>query len=252
MSYFSNTWRSIVFWGGDVKKINAFPYVTWAEKKHLVNYDEILATLPLIKYGDVGLHRECDYLSNIVIPGFMKHAWIHVEDGIKKPTIVEAVSEGVISRSALYPMLSDYTIILTPKNATENDRKGACLKARQLCGHGYDVNFEFDIEKELQFYHCGFRKDAIADLKEEAKGLKKYVPTFSCTETVGYAWWHRRESLRLYRKEVKNKSVLLADMFLNGGWDIKWMSKSVTLDAAKSFGLHEEGLCMIEEFLCSK
>lgn len=78
MSYFNNLYRSFLNWGGDIKKQNCFPYVTWSTHSYLVDYDEVLEVLPLIEYGDIGLHREIGYLSNKVIPGFMKHAWIHV------------------------------------------------------------------------------------------------------------------------------------------------------------------------------
>lgn len=43
-------------------------------------------------------------------------------------------------------MHSDHTITLRPKGVSENERKGACKKAKQIVGSKYDVNFN-DIEE---------------------------------------------------------------------------------------------------------
>ncbi len=246
-----NIWRKLVFFAGDIRKLNSFPWVTWSKHEHRVDYSEILEVLPLIKYGDVGIHRDSGYLSNLAIPGFMKHGWIHVDDGIEKPSIIEAISEGVINRNAIYPMFSDFTIILEPKGVTDKERKGACKKAKGVLGEKYDVNFAFDIEKELEYYHGTDTKAAKRDLEDGQTYLQEFDGAFSCTELVSYAWWHKRDELRLFREEVKGKKVILADSFLNGGWSIKWVSKSVTVESAITLGLHEEGIEMIRKFLHS-
>ena len=72
-------WRRIVLWGGKVRRIDAFPWVTWDVSEHLVEYEESLSALPPIRPGDVGLHRERGYLANLAIPGFTKHAWLHLD-----------------------------------------------------------------------------------------------------------------------------------------------------------------------------
>ena len=77
----SELWRKLVFFAGDIRKIESFPWLTWAVKKHKVCFDEILEALPLVQFGDVGLHRDMGYLSNVAIPGFMKHAWMHINSG---------------------------------------------------------------------------------------------------------------------------------------------------------------------------
>lgn len=249
MITFNLLWRKAVFFVGDIRRLHKFPWVTWSVHHHEVNYDEILEVLPLIKYGDVGIHRDKGYLSNWAIPGFMKHGWIHVNEGLEVPRIIEAISEGVIERNAIYPMFSDFTIILTPKDVTEKERKGACKKAKGVIGEKYDVNFKFDIEEELQYYTGEHKEDARHDLEVGKENLKRYDGAFSCTELVSYAWWHKREDLGLYRKQSRGKSVILADDFLNGDWRIKWMSKSVTVEDAHKMGLHEEGLEMIKMYL---
>lgn len=241
-------WKKAVFMAGDVRVVNSFPWITWSLMKHKVKFGEILEALSEIKFGDIGLHRDTGYLSNIAIPGYMKHGWVHVKSGIENPQIIEAVSEGVLIRSALYPMYSDYTIILEPRDVTDLERKGACKKAREIVGENYDVNFSFDIEKELHYYSGADKQAGKESLQFGESQLKKYDPAFSCTEVCSYAWWHKREHLRLYRQERRGKNVIIADDFMNRSFKIRWMSQSVTVDSAKKYGLHEEGLSLIEDY----
>lgn len=249
MSLFTDVWRRLVFFIGDIRGIDTFPGFTWSVSRHKVRYEEVLEALPLIQYGDIGIHKDDCYLSNLAIPGFMKHAWIHVQDGVTIPRIVEAVSEGVIPRSPFYPMYSDFTIILRPKGVTEAERKGACRKVNAIVGEQYDVDFKFDIEQELAHYTGRKPSEAKEDLKTAQEQIRRFDHGFSCTEVVAYAWWHKREQLSIYRQERMGKKIIIADDFMNHDWEIIWMSRSVTLGVAKKNGLHEEGLAMIEEFL---
>jgi len=255
MRIFDDIYRKMVFWVGDVRKLDVFPWVTWDVHQHKVRHEEVLEALPLIQYGDVGLHRDAGFLSNVAIPGFMKHAWIHTQDGNTSPAIIEAISEGVVKRSPVYPMFSDYTIILRPRDVTEAERKGACLKAQSIVGERYDHQFEFDIEEELKHYgddslaNLSVRtRDAITHLEEGQEWLCKHDHGFSCTEVVGYAWWHRRDHLGIFREQHRGKSVIVADKFLNYGWDVIWASESVTVDVAAKMGLHEEGVELIRAY----
>lgn len=264
-------WRDAVFFAGDVRRLSSWPYVTWSKDEHLVSYEEIAAAIPHIRYGDIGLHRDRGYLSNLGIPGFMKHAWIHVrdiygdfEDERMHPWIVEAVSEGVVCRSPVYPMHSDYVIVLKPTTPSEEGllrykmpdkfRKGACLKARRMVGQPYDHRFEFNIEEELKYYQ-GQERDRRGrgepgcDLANSAvKQFRDFDVAFSCTELVAYAWWHLREQLGIERRERYGKQVILADSFINRNWRIRWASESVTADVARNMGLGDEGVSMIEGF----
>lgn len=249
MSFFENIYRKIFNFTADLHHVKSFPWFSWAEYHHGVDFDEILEVLPLIKYGDVGLHRDKGYLSNLAVPGYMKHAWIQTEDGLVAPKIVEAVSEGVLYKNAIYPLYSDYAIIVSPKNVTDQERGGACLKAKQIIGVKYDINFKFDIEKELEFYTGQDTEAATRSLEVGVENIQHYDAAFTCTEVVSYAWWHRREQLRLFRHKVMGKNAIIPDDFLNGGWEIKWLSRSVTPDSARKLKLHEEGIHMIEEFL---
>lgn len=240
-------WRKAVFFVGKIRRLNSFPWVTWSVEQHEINYQEIMEMVDKLQYGDVGLHREAGYLDNIAISGFMIHAWIHTEDGYQGK-IVEAVSAGVLHRSYLYALYSDFTIIIRAKDVTEDERKGACKKAKQIVGSKYDPNFKFDIEKEIEYWSGKDEEEARNHLLEGEEWLKKFEPAFTCTEVAAYSWWHKREQLRLFRTKRMGKSVILADTFLNHGWEILWMSNSVTSAAAKELGVTEEGLLMIDEY----
>ncbi len=249
--FFHDLWVKAVFFVGKIRRLDKFPWVTWAVVTREIDYEEIMEMVDQLEYGDVGLHREAGYLENLAISGFMIHAWIHTEDGYTGK-IVEAVSEGVLHRNYLYALYSDFTIILSPKNVTEEERKGACKKAKQIVGSKYDPDFKFDIEEEIKYWSGQNEEEARAHLKEGARWLKKYEPAFTCTEVAAYSWWHKREDLRLFRTKRLGKSVILADTFINHGWEIKWMSRSVTPETAKALGVPEEGLLMIEEYLKNK
>jgi hypothetical protein len=148
-------------------------------------------------------------------------------------------------------MHSDYAIILTPSDeasVTDEERKGACFKAKQIVGERYDHRFEFDIEAELAHYQGQDRDGACQHLQEGNTWLRAYDHAFSCTEAVSYAWWHRREALGIHRTERLGKSIILADSFLNRGWKIKWASRSVNIDDARKYGLGDEGISLIEDY----
>lgn len=244
-------WEKLVFLIGDLHKTPSFPFFNSAPPQHKVCFEEILEVLPAIEYGDVGLHRDLGYLSNVFIPGFMKHAWMHVNSGnikAEEVQIVEAISEGVVQRSALYPLYSDYSIILQPVGVSESDRKGACLKAKSIVGENYDVDFHFDIEKELSYYRGEHREEGRVSLQSGEEKLQAYDPAFSCTEVCSFSWWHQREKLRLYRQKRRGQDVIIADDFMKRSFKIRWCSESVTVDVARSMGLHEEGLSMLEDY----
>ena len=221
-----------------------FPFISKVNDTKKICFEEALDALSILQFGDIGLHRNSGYFSNIISPSFMKHSWIHVTSGENPPMIVEAINSGIVLRSALYPIFSDYVMILEPKNISELERKGACKKARNIVGENYDVNFSFDIEREFKYYKGQDFEEAKISLSDGETKLKKYDPIFSCTEVCSYAWWHQREALRLN----KGKQVLLPDLFLNNSWKIKWMSQSITVDLAAKHKLSEEALSMIEDF----
>ena len=242
-------WRDVVFFGGKVRRLAVFPWLTWAVDGFSTSFDEISDVLPTLQYGDVGLHRFSGYLSNVAIPGFMIHAWVHTDEGPQGGKIVEAVREGVLYRSALYPMYADYTIILRPRNVTDEERKGACLKAKAIVGTRYDVDFDFDIEKELKFFKGRDAEKAKQSLKHGRRHLRKYDPGFSCTEVAAYAWWHKSEQLGIKRTEHRGRQVIIGDTYINRGFDIHWMSKTVSPDVARTKGTTDSvALDMIADY----
>jgi len=246
-------WRRIVFWGGDIRRISHFPWITWDTSERLISAEEALTIMKLIKAGDIGIHREKGFLSNLAIPGFMIHAWIHINESedLSRLEIVEAISEGVKKRSALYPIYSDYCIILRPKNVTKEDINQACAKALKIVGCNYDVDFKFDIEEEIKIFG---EKDIESQKEREilSTNLKaEWDGGFSCTETVSFSWWHKRKELQLFRQKARGKQVILADSMINPQFDIIWISKSVTPEVAAKFGLGEMGIEMIKDW-CSK
>ena len=230
---FHSVWTRIVFWVGDIRSLSSFPWVTWAVKTHMVEFEEIKEAMYVAQRGDIGLHRDKGYLSNIAIPGFMKHAWIHIEHG----DVVEAISEGVVRRSAFYPLYTDFGIIVRPRIKGDMESISRAVgKAKSIIGENYDVDFRFDIEKELRFYEG---KDA----------AKSYDPAFSCTEVVSFSWWHESERLGIKRSTQRGKQVILADDFLSDSFEIVWVSDSVTFEAARAMGLHQVGLRMLSDYL---
>lgn len=245
--FLEDIWRKAVFFVGKIRRLDRFPWVTWAVEQHAVDFQEIMEMAKTIQYGDVGLHRDAGFLSNVVISGFMIHAWIHTEDGFTGK-IVEAISAGVKHRSFLYPMHSDYTIILRPRDVNDEERKGACKKAKQIVGSKYDPDFKFDIEEEIKYWKGKNEEEARDHLLQGEKYVREFEPAFTCTEVAAYSWWHRREQLRLFRTKHRGKSVILADSFLNSAWEIVWMSNSVTPSIARELGLPEEGLLLVEKY----
>jgi hypothetical protein len=231
-------WRELVFLGGRIRRTKTIPWFTWKEHRPFVSYEEIMASLRDLQTGDIGLHLEWGAFSNLAIPGFMKHAWIqtNASHSLDRQRIVEATQEGVLEKHPLVPMRSDYVIIVRPRYVDEQDRVRAVQKARKICGCKYDVDFKFDIEEELE------------ELKIHKNNMKRFDKAFSCTETVSFSWWHCHEQLRLFRTRHRGKEVILGDSFLRRTFEIVWASDSVTTDVAEAYGLHDEGLGMIEEY----
>lgn len=272
-------WRRALFALFGVRGARSFPWIVWeAREAPRVSCEEALAALPLVRPGDVGLHRRAGRLANLAVPGFMKHAWLHVDEPVvggrlsvvgssenRQPKtdnqpppaagqVVEAVREGVLRRSALYPFAGDYVVILRPREVTAEEAAGALRKAAGLVGCGYDVDFRLDVDEELErFRRSGGAAEMAADYRKELEVLAANLRAewdggFSSTEAVGWAWWHVRRRLRLYRKKAGGKHVILPDDLINGSFEIVWASGGVTAEAAERLGLSEEGVDMIRAY----
>jgi len=249
--------RAVAFAAGDLRRQPGFPWFTTSVREPKISLGEACEAVVTARYGDVGLHRDSDYFTNLTIPGAMKHAWIHTDDINSERSytgglIVEATSEGVLSKHALTPYHdSDYAVLLRPKGVTDEQRKGACVKANGIVGASYDTNFTFDIENELHFYDVTSDQDlkeATKALSASEAALQKWHHAFSCSEAVSYSWWHCRKELSLYRRKFMGKDVILPVDFIHHGFDIVWASESWSLDTAQRQGLNEEGLDMLNDF----
>lgn len=221
-------YSKLVFFFGDVRTLDGFPWITYAVRKHEIDFDELVEAQDLIQPGDIGLHRDNGYLSNIAIPGCFKHAWVHIENG----DIVEAISDGVVRRNAFYPLYSDLAIVLRPK---DRDPLETVERAKELIGENYDVDFRFDLDKADAFY--------------DGKDVGKYDPAFSCTEVAAYSLRRSGDKTGFGYSERFGKTVILADSFINDSHDIVWMSKSVTLERVMGLGLPPAGVKIISEYL---
>ena len=192
----SKQFRDIVFWIGNVRRLKTFPWVTWDEHNPKVTHDEIDEITKLIQAGDVGIHMDEGFLSNLFIPGDFKHAWIHVD----KNQVIEAISEGVLQRSCRYALRTDKLVILRPK-LTPKQRLNAVKEAKRLVGFNYDVEFDFDLKEEFEF-------------------LSKHDQAFSCIEVVAYAYYSVFDQLGFKWTKHMGKEVLFPSCVLNDQWDI--------------------------------
>lgn len=217
----------LFFWLGDIRRLNKFPWVTWATHHHGLSYRDMAEGWEVGRPGDVGLHKDNGFLSNLGIPGAFKHAWVVVNN----KNIVEAISDGVIKRGALAPLVTDYAVLLRPLGVTKAEVNRAVRRAERIVGSDYDANFNFDFE----------RTDA--EMGEFTRNLDsgKFHAAFSCTETAGFSWYHCRDKLRLFRSRHAGREAIIADDFLKMNFGIVWLSPSVTVEWAEKNGMHEEG-----------
>jgi hypothetical protein len=227
----------LFFWIGDIRKIDAPPYFTWAKEHHLIDFKDARKASFFSRAGDIGLHRDKGVLSNCGIPGAFKHAWICLDGN----DCIEAVSEGVLRRDELYPLKSDYAIILRPLGTNKADADQAIARANGIVGCQYDANFNFDLERSPESAEC---------IKNLNAG--NFHKAFSCTEVAAYSWYHCKQKLGIFRTKYAGREAIAADDFLKMNFGIIWMSPSVTLEWAEEHDLHEEGRHKIKDFLDGK
>lgn len=233
--------RSAIFFAGNIRRERCLGGFAWGRFEHKIDYREALSALPYIEHGAVGLHRNCGDLSNKGIPGFMKHVWIHTPETM----IVEAVSEGVLHRHPLHPLMSDFVIILSPDGipgeVREEAKDEACHRALMQVELGleYDENFKFDLEIEESLF---------ADKVIALANMKKYKLGVTCSESVALDYVGHRRQLALYRTRLGKRLVILPDAYISTHWKIKWASKEATPENAAALGLHEEGCDILNDY----
>ena len=185
-----------MFWIGNVRKLNSFPWVTWDVHEPKISHEEIDQILSLVRPGDVGVHRDRGFLSNLFIPGIFKHAWIHAPDG----QVIEAIKQGVVCRSARYALRTDDLVILRPKLSTVA-RKAAVKTVMKIVGFKYDTAYDFDIAEELSH-------------------LNKHDQAFSCIEAVAYAYYPYFNDLNFKWEQHLGKKVLYPGVVVNPAFDV--------------------------------
>jgi hypothetical protein len=227
-------YRKFIFLAGDVRREHCIGGFAVGSYEHLIDYEEALFSNLFGCEGYIGLHRNVGDLSNIALPGFMKHAWIYLGGH----NIIESVSEGVINRNFLYPTMSDYVVILKP-NVPIDAMQIAVERAKMMVGCPYDDKFKFDIEVVDELFK---------DKETALDNMKQFELGVSCSELVSLCYVGHRRALGLYRTKLGKREVILPDSFISTHFEIVWASKETKPEIAKELGLPEEGCKMIEEY----
>lgn len=229
--------KKIIFVAGDIRRERCPFGFAWGKYERLIDYDEMAAAVERSYPGYVGLHRNRGDLSNMAISGFMKHAWLV---GSNSREIIEAVSEGVLTRHPYHALSTDYAVILKPL-VTADARFEAVNRAHKLAQIKcpYDDKFTFDLEVEESLFQ---------DKETALSNMKRYGLGVSCTEMVSLAYVGHRRELGLYRVRHRGRLVILPDNFMTTHFEVCWASKSTTPDTALELGLSEEGCSMLREY----
>jgi hypothetical protein len=219
--------RWIVFFLGYTRRAVHFPWFSIGKREPQISLNEVmLEAYPLLRHGDVIVHRDDGYASNVGIGGAMIHAGIYVGGS----QVVEAIREGVVKRHVGHILYSDYACILRPKFADENTRRAAVAEAirwaEKAVGFEYDVLFDFNSDEKRQLI---------------AAGIKENV-RFCCTGIVHYCYLgfvkelgiHRHRNVSLLTRFISlfglhpGKLIVTADMYLESDLELIWCSAKVT------------------------
>ena len=147
--------------------------------------------------GTVLLTRTKAEVTNLVIPGFFKHAAIVVNEN----EVTEAAGNGVVRTDLIdFLMAKDYVIALKPKFATKAQMKKAAEIATQQEGKPYD----FDI-------------------------IMSDIEKFYCFELVYFSYAEAVENMPFVPREIMGRDTIISSDFINASdkWEVFWASKSV-------------------------
>jgi hypothetical protein len=226
---------AIIFKAGGIRRLPSAPWITWDGKfERKVDFSEVREAQRFCKPGYVGLHKDEGFGCNLAIPGAFKHAWIFVEDS----DIVEATEDGVLKRDNMFPLASDFAVILRPIGVTDEEAEEAVKRANAIVGCEYDANFNFNLDETEEIFSQNLRCD-------------KFHAAFSCTETVGFSWLKCRDKLGIFRTKQAGREAIIADDFMRMRFEIVWASQSTTVEWAEDEGLHEEGRHKLQEYWAS-
>lgn len=247
--------RWLVFKVGDTRWIGwrHFPFVaTWAVDEHDIDLNEvILDAIPRLLPGDVLLHRDRGFLSNLAIGGAMVHAALYIGNG----QVVEAISEGVIRRHAAHILHSDRAMIVRPRfegpETHERAVAEALVWAERIVGFPYDPLFRFQ---------CKQQRELIAE-KGPERAVRRQV-RFCCTKVPYFCYLDYVEALDLRRRRAvtplhmvlswiglhPGRTVVDADMYVRGNFDIVWASRGTTVPWARRRGARGDYLQKLEAY----
>jgi len=240
--------RWTIFWVGDTRRIHHFPWCTWDVHQHRIDLNEVmLEALPILRPGDVILHRDEGFLSNVGIGGVMVHAGIYMGQS----QVVEALSEGVVRRHAGHILYSDYACILRPQLGDERAEatEAAIGWANRIVGYPYDVLFDFSSEQERVV------------VLEAGEGMAEGV-RFCCTEIPHFCYLDYTTRLDVYRKRnvgIATKAlslvglnpgtaIITADMYIEANFELVWASSDYTPKWAEKKGASEEHLRKLQDY----
>jgi hypothetical protein len=236
-----NIKKNLIFTAGDIRREKCLGGFAWGKYEHQLDYDESMLSILYANEGYIGLHRNRGDLSNLGVPGCMKHAWIYTGGN----NIVEAVSEGVLKRNHLHASHNtDYVIILKPRVSNEIQQKAAknALYLAEL-NLPYDDHFKFNLEVNDFLF---------ADKQTAQNNMKTFDIGMTCSEVVSVCYVGHRRELGIYRTKLGKRDVVLPDAFLSTHFDVVWASTHMTLDNALKLGLHEEGCSLLGEYWRNK
>ena len=221
--------RWIVFLMGDIRWLgwDKFPFcLGWYSYEQKIDLNEVINdAIPMLEPGDVILHRDEGFISNLFIGGAMIHAGLYVGDG----QVVEAISEGVVRRHAAHILYSDRAVILRPR--VSDDAKAQAIEwGHRVVGFGYDFLFEFNGVEQRET----IRKHGI-----EARNMGV---RFACTEIPYFCYLDHAKSMGIKLRRNVNlltkllwfinvnpgEAVIDADMYVKADMDVIWCSKKFT------------------------
>lgn len=239
--------RKLVFLLGDLRwlGLNKFPFcLGWYSYQDEIDLNEVIEeAIPLLEPGDIILHRDDGFVSNLFIGGAMIHAGLYIGDG----QVVEAISEGVVRRNCAHILYSDKACILRPK--IDQDKILLAIEwAKKIIGFGYDYLFYFNGEESRKL----ILKDGINARNDGVR--------FCCTEVPYFCYLDYLPELGIFRKTNENiatkllslfgmragTAVIDADMYVSSNMELVWCSRSLTENWCQKMGCSEEFIYKIK------
>ncbi|HVJ20652.1 MAG TPA: YiiX/YebB-like N1pC/P60 family cysteine hydrolase [Polyangiaceae bacterium] len=163
--------KSFAEWAGDTRFT--------AQERRLISDAQLVELKTKLEPGDIIVERRNWYLSNVGLPGFWPHAALYAGtreqlaslaadlpsrleqksfDGWKElgtrdaegheRTVLEAVSEGVVTSSVEHSCGADYVAVLRPRVSKEA-KASAIERALGYFGRPYDFNFDFATDDQV-------------------------------------------------------------------------------------------------------